>query len=604
MKKHLLFVVLTLMPLVAAAHDIEVKNGDDVTIYYVFTNNNTELEVSFCGKKYSTYSDEYVGNVVIPEEVTYMNSTHKVTSIGASAFRGCTALTSVTLGNNVKSIGSNAFSGCTALTSVTIPASAASIGERAFLGCSGLTSAIITHGVTTIGESAFRGCTGLTGIAIPASVTSIGNEAFAGCSGLSSIIVAPGNTKYDSRFDSNAIIDTENNMLIAGCKNSTIPYGVTSIGWCAFWGCSDLIAIIIPYGVTSIGYEAFARCSGLASVTLPSTLISIGESAFWGCTELTSLVIPKNVTSIEGSAFAACFGLASISVATGNARYDSRGNCNAIIETATNTLIAGCESTVIPSTVTSIAWNAFYRCTGLSTINIPSGVTSIGSGAFYGCVGLSSITVDPENTQYDSRGNCNAIIETKSETLIVGCEKTVIPNTVKAIGWYAFYGCAGLSTITIPDSITTIGSGAFDGIDLTTIVSQIKDPFKIEGRGAYNSPFTPGTFYNATLYVPKGTIEKYKATDGWKDFIHIQESDDPDGVSTTAASPLLLRAANGFITVEGIDDQTDLRVYTIDGKLAGTAVARNNAATVATCLPAGSIAILKIGDRAVKVRME
>ena len=173
----------------AFAHDIEVKNADGVTIYYVWTNNQTELEVSYRGHSYSSLdSMRYSGNVMIPESVTYNGKTYPVTSIG----------------------------------------------EEAFAGCSDLTSLSIPSSVTRIGSSAFRTCSGLTSLTIGNSVTSIGAYAFAACSGLTSITVEEGNPNYDSRENCNAIIETESNTLIAGCMNTIIPSSVTNIGVFAF----------------------------------------------------------------------------------------------------------------------------------------------------------------------------------------------------------------------------------------------------------------------------------------------------------------------------------------------------------------------------------
>ncbi|MBR3856063.1 MAG: leucine-rich repeat domain-containing protein, partial [Bacteroidaceae bacterium] len=186
------------------------------------------------------------------------------------------------------------------------------------------------------------------------------------------------------------------------------------------------------YSVIGIGDVAFAYCSGLTSVEIPSSVTSIGSSAFYDCDGLTSIEIPSSVTSIGERAFYYCYGLTSIVVDEGNSVYDSRGNCNAIIETASNTLIAGCVNTIIPegvtsigesafegcsiltieipASVTSIGIGAFWSCYSLTSINIPAGVTSIGYGAFRGCTGLTSIVVGDGNSVYDSRGNCNAII--------------------------------------------------------------------------------------------------------------------------------------------------------------------------------------------------
>ena len=158
MKKQLLLLAMILLPLVASAHDIEVKNADGVTIYYNYINDGTELEVTFRGSSYDSYSNEYQGNVVIPEEVTFMNRTRKVTSIENRAFYNCSDLTSVTIPNSVTRIGYAAFCGCYKLTSITIPNSVTSIEGSAFYYCPSLTSITIPNSVTSIGNSAFQYC--------------------------------------------------------------------------------------------------------------------------------------------------------------------------------------------------------------------------------------------------------------------------------------------------------------------------------------------------------------------------------------------------------------------------------------------------------------
>ncbi len=208
------------------------------------------------------------------------------------------------------------------------------------------------------------------------------------------------------------------------------------------------------------------------NITIPSSFIynskkysvtSIGISAFWGCSSLTSVTIPNSVSSIEALTFHGCSNLSSLMVESGNVNYDSRDNCNAIIEKKTNTLIAGCPNTVIPNSVTSIGSGAFCGRIGLISVTIPSSVTSIGSSAFSECLDLTSIVVNSENAIYDSRDNCNAIIEKMTNTMIAGCKNSVIPNSVTSIGNSAFSGYSNLPSITIPNSVTSIGNSAFSG---------------------------------------------------------------------------------------------------------------------------------------------
>ena len=421
---------MILLPLVASAHDIEVQNADGVTFYYNYINNGTELEVTFRGSKYDSYSNEYQGNVAIPEEVTYMNRTRKV---------------------------------------------------------------------------------------------------------------------------------------------------------------------------TSIGYRAFYYCSGLTSITIPNSVTSIGNNEFEYFKGLTSVTIHNSVTSI-GS-------------------------------------------------------NAFQYCFGLTSITIPNSVTSIGYGAFQYCSGLTSIT---------------------------------IPNSVTSIGYEAFQYCSGLTSVTIGSGVTSIGNNAFNGADIPTIISLIENPFKITGKTSGLRTFTQNTFNNATLYVPKGTIEKYKATDGWKDFLFIEEGTgggstpttqkcekptisyengkltfssategafcqysitDTDikagsgnevqlvvtynisvyatksgyensetatatlcwidaspktegitnGIANIPANAVLIQSEGGSIKVQGVDEGTQVNVYGINGTQAGSAISQSGAATINTNLQPGSVAIVKIGQKSVKL---
>ena len=194
----------------------------------------------------------------------------------------------------------------------------------------------------------------------------------------------------------------------------TIPNSVTSIGGFAFDGCSGLTSITIPNSVTSIEYATFQNCSSLTSVTIPNSVTSIRDCAFESCSSLTSITIPNSVTSIGINAFSDCPGLTSINVDSGNKRFDSRDNCNAIIETSSNTLIAGCKNTTIPNSVTSIGDYAFHDCKGLTSIIIPNSVTSIGYAAFFGCSGLTSVTVNLNTpltiTEYTFSNRTNAIL--------------------------------------------------------------------------------------------------------------------------------------------------------------------------------------------------
>ena len=234
-------------------------------------------------------------------------------------------------------------------------------------------------------------------------------------------------------------------------------YYVTAIGARAFDNCDNIVTINIPSNVTSIGKEAFYFCDGLTNVTIPYGVTSIGEKSFHGCSNLTSVTISSSVTSIDRGAFASCTSLSSVTLPNSISLID----CDVFKNCVSLTSIS------IPNSVTTIAAGAFEKC-GLTQLYIPSSVTSIGQ-AFFECNNLTSIIVDGNNPTYDSRNNCNAIIKKSTNTLIVGCKNTIIPENVSHIGAGAFERCSELTTITIPNSVTSISSDAFRCSGLTIV---------------------------------------------------------------------------------------------------------------------------------------
>ena len=621
-----LTMLMSLISSITFAHDLKVGG-----IYYnIISRTDKTVEVTYDGN----YSSKYSGNLTIPNKVTYGGTSYSVTSIGEYAFERCSGLKSVTISsgvttigrgafeecsslisieipNSVTSIGSYAFCRCSSLTSVTIgsgvtsidssafqecsgltkisvdvnnpkydsrnecnaiietatntllfgfkntsiPNSVTSIDNSAFQYCSGLTSIVIPSSVTSIGSYAFEGCTGLTSIVIPSSVESIGKGAFSGCSGLTKISVDVNNPKYDSRNNCDAIIETATNILLFGCNNTSIPNGVTSIGYYAFWGCSGLTSIEIPGSVTSIGEGAFWDCTGLTSIEIPNSVTSINSGAFGVCSSLISIEIPNSVTSIGENAFWDCPNLSNVVV-----------NSNAIISknyTSSNigTIFGDqVKKYTILNSVTSIGKSAFSGCTGLTSIEIPNSVTSIGEYAFSDCSGLTSINIPNSVTSIGGRAfeGCS------------GLTSINIPNSVTSIGGYAFRSCKNLTQIIIPNSVTSIGENAFSGCpSIQTVFC-----FAKQVPTSKTNSFDYSTITNATLYVPMESLEQYKSTYPWSEFVKIlgfveesgplsykykedgtaEVTEITDGYSGTAAIPQAVLKDGKIYNVETIGD--------------------------------------------------
>ncbi|MCI6861674.1 MAG: leucine-rich repeat protein [Prevotella sp.] len=519
----------------ASAHDIAVANSDGKTIYYNYNSDGSSLTVTYQGESYDSYSDEYIGEIAIPESVNYSGNTYSVTSIGEKAFGDCSGLTSVTIPESVTSIDKYAFSDCYGLTSVTWNAvnypdfSSSSynpfynihtqitnfnIGESvtkipAYLcyGMKSLTSVTIPEGVTVIGDYAFSGGCGLTSVTIPSSVTSIGSSAFN--SNLKSIVVNKNNMKYDSRKNCNALIETKTNMLIRGCQNTIIPNGVRSIGSSAFSSCSGLTSITIPESVTSIGRYSFRNCSGLTSITIPKSVKSIDYDAFYGCsglkkvivkdigawcriifqnemsnpffcadqlysdetTEIKHLVIPDTVTSIRRYAFRGCNGFTFVTI----------GNSVTSIGREAFLGCSGLTSVTIPNSVTSIDSKAFSSCDGLKFVNNGNSVTSVAEDAFIGTPWYRN----QKNVVYIGKvlylyNGSESKVEIRNGTtrinngIFSGHSELVtvsFPESLREIGSSAFKGCSGLTSVTIPNSVTSIGKETFSGCSGLTSVT-------------------------------------------------------------------------------------------------------------------------------------
>lgn len=407
----------------------------------------------------------------IPETVFYNGIKFIITEIDKSAFQNCENLVTVSLPNTIVKIGDYAFEWCEKLTDVVIPPNVIEIGERAFSGSN------------------------LQSIVIPESVKFIGEHAFSSGENLVEIRIESKKTKYDSRNNCHAMIDTTSNSLIVGCQNTIIPNNIKIIKEFAFCDSSltsiiippnvteiedyaflrsDLTSINIPDSVTHIGEFAFCKCYFLKSVSLNHTTKIIEASTFQHCVNLTSIDIPNNITSIGKNAFDECTSLTSITLHEGIKHIEDFAfrNCKNL------------QLITLPNSVVSIGRGAFEGCTSLTSINIPSNVSSIGDCAFENCSNLSFMSVHTDNKTYDSRENCNAIIHTKSNRLIRGCNNTKIPNSIQSIEHNAFSCCLKLRKIKIPKNVSKIEERTFLGctklqeINIPHVTSIEEEAFK------------------------------------------------------------------------------------------------------------------------------
>ena len=511
----------------------------------VIPNNVTEI------KSNVFYGCSNLTSVFIPNSVTSIGDDafgrcsnltsvvipNSVTSIGEEAFCGCSNLTSIVIPNSVTNIGEEAFEGCSNLTSVDISNSVTNLKSQIFCGCSSLTSVTIPNSVKTIAYGAFSGCNALETIVIGSGLKSINSEVFANCKNLVAV-------KCYAKEVPSTIVNAFNQSMIEYCTlyvplkslskyQETEPWSgfgtikpltdgilfkdeavetlclanwdtnedgiigmdetatVTDLG-SVFANNSDITSFDeLKYftGLTSIGEQAFYYCSNLKSIIIPENVTTIGNRAFYVCSGLKSLRIPANVSSIEDRAFAYCSGLETIEVDEKNQYFDSRNNCNALIQTSSNTLLVGCKNSVIPDGVTSIAEGAFRGCTELTNIVIPEGVKTIGASAFRGCTGLTSVS---------------------------------LPSTITSIGNYAF--------------------SAFDEVyNLTTVSVGMTSPVAIASEVFPNRA-------NSILYVPKGSRPAYKTANYWKEFKQIIELED--GVPVKCEKPIITFLASGKIKVE------------------------------------------------------
>ena len=436
--------------------------------------------------------------LVEPYDATALN-----VSIISNEWNEATGKGIITFDGELTTIGNEAFYFCTSLTSVTIPDSVTTIGWYAFENCN-LTSVTIGDSITTIGEMAFRNCASLTSVIIPDSVTTIGQYAFYGCSSLTSVYckaTTPPSLGYNAfayydkdldyhvNIGSLIYVPTESVEVYKAATNWS-EYAADIVGYDFETGEVVAISNKLLYTATAlvepnntsafdvtIASNEWNEVTGEGIITFDDELTTIGANAFYWCNSLTSVTIPDSVTAIGDSAFNSCHSLTNVTIG---------------------------------DSVTTIGEAAFFGCDSLTSVTIPGSVTTIGVAAFGWCSNLAEF-----KGKFAADGGRCLIIDGVLNAFALGCGVTeyTIPDSITTIGNGAFEICSSLTSVTIPDSVTTIGDGVFASCSsLTSVYCEATTPPTL-GYSVFD--------YNASgrkIYLPAESVDDYQSAEKWSDY--------------------------------------------------------------------------------------
>ena len=498
-----------------------------------FTETGTEVTIPRYVKKIENnitkvYTVNTIRNFSSITKMSKIEIPTTVTSISQSTFSGCNGMTSINIPSSVVSIGSSAFYQCSALTSVNVSDvdkftrisfdgtnanplyfahnlyennklitsvnfNTANVAKYALAGATCIKNIVLGQGVKTIGNGAFYQCSGLTQLAIPDSVTSIGSSAFYQCSELTGELIIPNSV---TTIDKSAFYECSK------LNSVNLSESLVVLNDQIFYNCRGLTELVIPDSVTTIGTQVFSGCSNLTSVTMSNRLINVGRYAFYQCSNLKKV----NTKDINKYANISYYDKFSTPLYYAKNLYEN----NLLME---NIVLNG----------DNIGSYSFYKAECLKTVTIGEKVKSIGLNAFGSCTKLTSLIVDENNNNYDSRNNCNAIIETATNTLIQGNNISTIPEGVEVIGANAFEWCTGIKNITLPNSVTKIGSNAFLYCDGLLKITLGKGLTTIESEAFHNCMYLTTINYRGTeaewsaisgnTRIPSGATVVYNYTD-------------------------------------------------------------------------------------------
>lgn len=573
-----------------------------------------------------------------------------------SWFSGLSSIKNLTIGNDVTTISDNAFQNCRGLNSVIIPNGVTSIGNSAFSGCSGLLSLTVGTDVKSIGQNAFYNTSLKKTIWLTntppsgyknanGAINYVANEQYSNLNnkivypfisslfevdGIYYVPVSPSertcdaiDCKYDETVNTTNISSSVSYKGIAMNVQQIQPYLFYSnkfvenltcnnngdIGYNAFTGC-EVLKSVTCNNIGMIGDYAFESCSNISSLSLGGKVSLIGKNTFKNCSSLNSVTIPNSVTRLDNYSFSGCSSLSDI---------------------------------IIGNQVDTIGARAFENCKSLPLASIPKSVKLIDNYAFSGCTKLKEFTIENRDKELNlgSNGSSPLFADCPLDSVYIGGNITyntssnkgyspfyrntslrtvVITDKETEISPNEFYGCSNLQNFSIGDGVTTFENWAFSGCSSLKNLS-FGTQLKTIGKEAFSDctavtqivskAATPPACdtqalddinkWNCTLYVPKGSLTSYQAANQWKEFFFIEEGTDNTGIGHVLADDILIQAENGRIIVNGIDEGTNITIYNINGTLIGSAISQRGNTVVDPNLPTGSIAIVKIGDKSVKI---
>ncbi len=548
MKKITLLFVLLLFPFFVCADVVEVGG-----LYYnLFSKGYTkgaEVVKSQSGEKYS-------GIIQIPTTINYNGENYQVNSIGVEAFLDCKDLKSVNLPNTIITIASSAFKGCTSLKTINIPNSVKSIDKNAFGGCNSLERVDITD------------LNSWCQITFPPRYYIESNPLF-----------------YAHHLFLNDIEITDLN----------IPTNITTIKSFAFIGCEGIKSVSFHQNVNSIEYSAFSGCKNITSLSIPDGVNFIGNYAFDGCSAVTELRLPRHLNVIGEFTFNACINLQSIiwSPEIHQIDYAAFGDCTKLL------------NLTLPESIVTIKESAFQNCSNLNTISIGKNIQTIGEKAFGYCENLIDVICEANYVQDIHQ---DAFLGSHIEYANLYVPEASVSLYKETVPWSYFKNIKALNGDTPVTPQCSTPTISYKNGKLT---------FNCETEGAeYVSKITNNDIkeytssvikltatYNISVYATKAGYKNSKeatATLCWIDATPKTEG-ITDGIANIPAKAALIQSQGGIITIQGIDDGTQVNVYSVNGTQEGSAISSNGEVTISTNLQPGSIAIVKIGAKSVKI---